>query len=267
MALRPKGRVHPFVEPTFGTTHQWDNETASQPAIEMVSSETAPRVQATSAGESLAHSTLRDRTAKDGAPQSQQQASREMYQPLMAEASGESAGSNPMLESVERGEPTVRSPTVRDTTAKDETSGPQRRGRRRDNEAEEMDLEFEPLMRGTAREASEAESSVHPTRNAEAVPNETSGLMHAAQDIKSRMGEAFGTSGLRSAAEMAAARRLAQQQRARVQAEQQSDEIQIHIGRIEVTAMPPAAPHSVPAPVRKTQTLDEYLRRSSGRAG
>jgi hypothetical protein len=45
------------------------------------------------------------------------------------------------------------------------------------------------------------------------------------------------------------------------------DEIQIHIGRIEVTAMPPAAPRPVAAPVRKTQTLDEYLRRGNGRAG
>jgi hypothetical protein len=64
---------------------------------------------------------------------------------------------------------------------------------------------------------------------------------------------------------MAADRRLAQQQRARE--ERQSDEIQIHIGRIEVIAMPPAAPRPMPVPARKSQTLDEYLRRGSGRAG
>lgn len=46
-----------------------------------------------------------------------------------------------------------------------------------------------------------------------------------------------------------------------------TDDIQIHIGRIEVTAVPPAAPRPVPTPPRKTQTLDEYLRTSKGRVG
>jgi hypothetical protein len=63
---------------------------------------------------------------------------------------------------------------------------------------------------------------------------------------------------------MAAGRRLAQQQ---ARAERQGDEIQIHIGRIEVIATPPAAPRPMPVPARKSQTLDEYLRRGSGRAG
>jgi hypothetical protein len=49
--------------------------------------------------------------------------------------------------------------------------------------------------------------------------------------------------------------------------ERQSDEIQIHIGRIEVIAMPPAAPKMVAAPARKTQSLDEYLRQRNGRPG
>jgi hypothetical protein len=47
----------------------------------------------------------------------------------------------------------------------------------------------------------------------------------------------------------------------------EGDEIQIHIGRIEVIAMPPAAPRPVAAPARKTQTLDEYLRPKNGRTG
>lgn len=43
--------------------------------------------------------------------------------------------------------------------------------------------------------------------------------------------------------------------------EKESDEIQIHIGRIEVTAVPPPVvrPQSKPAP--KTPSLDEYLKR------
>jgi hypothetical protein len=47
----------------------------------------------------------------------------------------------------------------------------------------------------------------------------------------------------------------------------QGDGIQIHIGRIEVIAMPPAAPRPVAVPARKTQTLDEYLRQGNGRTG
>jgi hypothetical protein len=43
-------------------------------------------------------------------------------------------------------------------------------------------------------------------------------------------------------------------------------EIQIHIGRIEVTAVPQAA-RPAPAPARKALSLDEYLRRRDGRAG
>jgi hypothetical protein len=67
-----------------------------------------------------------------------------------------------------------------------------------------------------------------------------------------------------------AAGRMAQrrmERQAQARAERQGDEIQIHIGRIEVIAMPPAAPRPVAMPARKTQTLDEYLRRGSGRAG
>jgi hypothetical protein len=39
------------------------------------------------------------------------------------------------------------------------------------------------------------------------------------------------------------------------------DDIQIHIGRVEVIAVPPAAPRPAAAPARKAMSLDEYLRR------
>lgn len=45
------------------------------------------------------------------------------------------------------------------------------------------------------------------------------------------------------------------------------DEIQIHIGRIEVIATPPPAPRVAPAPARKSMSLDEYLNRRDGRVG
>lgn len=44
-----------------------------------------------------------------------------------------------------------------------------------------------------------------------------------------------------------------------------ADDIQIHIGRIEVTAVPPAPTRPAVQPVRKSLRLDEYLRR--GREG
>ena len=43
------------------------------------------------------------------------------------------------------------------------------------------------------------------------------------------------------------------------------DEIQIHIGRIEVTAVPQAAPRPAAVPASKSINLDEYLRRGRGR--
>jgi hypothetical protein len=47
----------------------------------------------------------------------------------------------------------------------------------------------------------------------------------------------------------------------------EADEIQIHIGRIEVTAVPPAPARPAPVPNRKSPSLDEYLKRRPGRAG
>jgi len=49
--------------------------------------------------------------------------------------------------------------------------------------------------------------------------------------------------------------------------ETEMDDIQIHIGRIEVTAVPQASARPAPdKPVRKAANLDEYLRRRDGRA-
>jgi hypothetical protein len=50
------------------------------------------------------------------------------------------------------------------------------------------------------------------------------------------------------------------------QPEREADEIQIHIGRIEVTAVPPPPVRPPASPVRKSLRLDEYLRRGRERA-
>ena len=46
-----------------------------------------------------------------------------------------------------------------------------------------------------------------------------------------------------------------------------TDDIQIHIGRVEVIAVPPAEPRRTPPPARKGLSLDEYLSRRNGRVG
>jgi hypothetical protein len=48
--------------------------------------------------------------------------------------------------------------------------------------------------------------------------------------------------------------------------ERDADEIQIHIGRIEVTAVPPAPPRPAAPPTRRSLRLEEYLRRNRERA-
>jgi hypothetical protein len=51
-----------------------------------------------------------------------------------------------------------------------------------------------------------------------------------------------------------------------VASEHEPDEIQIHIGRIEVTAVPQTAPRPAVVPASKSINLDEYLKRGRGRA-
>ena len=64
------------------------------------------------------------------------------------------------------------------------------------------------------------------------------------------------------------ARRLEKRDAAPPNAEhQQADDIQIHIGRIEVLAVTQPASRPAPPQARKGLSLDEYLRRRNGRVG
>jgi hypothetical protein len=49
--------------------------------------------------------------------------------------------------------------------------------------------------------------------------------------------------------------------------EREGDKVEIHIGRIEVTAVPPEAPRPAAARPRKSLDLGEYLKRRDGRTG
>lgn len=69
---------------------------------------------------------------------------------------------------------------------------------------------------------------------------------------------------LQAASRRAAASEAAQRS-ALMRAPIQAEDIQIHIGRIEVIAVPLPAPRPAAAPARRGQTLDEYLSRSNGR--
>jgi hypothetical protein len=51
------------------------------------------------------------------------------------------------------------------------------------------------------------------------------------------------------------------------QSQREADDIQIHIGRIEVTAVAPTAARPPPAPRPTSPSLDEYLKRRTGRSG
>jgi len=49
-------------------------------------------------------------------------------------------------------------------------------------------------------------------------------------------------------------------------AQREPDEIQIHIGRVEVLAVPQTQPQAAPKIARKAGSLDDYLRRRDGRS-
>jgi hypothetical protein len=264
-ALRPKGRVHPFVETMYGAPRSADAqlETATGRVVEPAQrlGGTARRVEPPTVRGAAAKA---ERPAGESSP-------RESYQPLLPET----AGSSPAFGFAEHATPAVTSSAHRKTVPKDAASEPQRLNRRSDDQGAESEWSFEPLMGEVARAASGAASNFVPSaHDTEADANRQRASSGFAELASQRLDPSPNSdqpvqpaSGLRSAAKIAAGRRLAQQQQARERAEQHGDEIQIHIGRIEVIAMPPPAPRPIPVPVRKSQTLDEYLRRGSGRAG
>jgi hypothetical protein len=65
---------------------------------------------------------------------------------------------------------------------------------------------------------------------------------------------------------MARGRQLPAEPTSRQESERGSEDIQIHIGRIEVIAVPPPVQRSAPATARKTESLQEYLGRRDRRS-
>jgi hypothetical protein len=124
-------------------------------------------------------------------------------------------------------------------------------------QGEAVEWKFEPVVGEARGEGSnEASAVLHPAGRDGAVKDGAAGFLPPVH----------GDKGTTNGAPML--RRLAQPtSQKRDVGNPQGDEIQIHIGRIEVIAMPPAAPRPAAGPARKTQTLDEYLRQRNGRTG
>lgn len=156
--------------------------------------------------------------------------------------------------------------SLHNDASRDESFDAQKRDPRWNDIRPDRTRRFEPLLKEVQWQANGAdEESARPARYDNAVAHGDPSLVPREYYRKSAEGQAAGVNGMQKTAALAVGRRLEQQAIARVA--RGDEEIQIHIGRIEVTAMPPAAPRPVPAPVRKSQTLDEYLRQRNGRAG
>jgi hypothetical protein len=255
-AVKPERRVHPFVRPLY----QPSSEPVSQ-TVEMITErvrESAPGV--TQAREGLNSPTRRNHAAMERESEEQQasgptsrqgrgEAQRNRFEALLPE----------VLQDASAGMAHTR---FRDDAIRHEAPEVQRRDRQRDDQRAAGTRRFEPLVRPER----ETDESAQLPGDRKAVHSGTSSVALREQESQSHKDETSGARRVRSATELGAGRRQTQQQ-AIARAAQRSDEIQIHIGRIEVTAMPPVAPRPVLAPVRKSETLDEYLRQRNGRAG
>jgi hypothetical protein len=251
-AVKPERRVHPFVRPLY--------EAASDPVSEVVTERVSPRVSESANHSGPAPIALRAR--ETGTPAGERAS--EITPARIANRYRKDRFESLLPEVVQEASTELANLPLRSDVKREESSDAQRHDRSRDDGVTgEEQRRFEPLVKQTRREADEEADNVSPHRDGEPVTN---GAPSSVVRENGAKGEAFAGSGLRNTAELAAGRRLAQQH-AIARAEQGGDDIQIHIGRIEVTAMPPAAPRPVPAPVRKSQTLDEYLRQRNGRAG
>lgn len=255
-AVRPERRVHPFVRSLY--------QAASEPASQPVEISTE-RVRESTPGvmhvrEGLNSPTHWNRTVADGEPEEQgasrtarrresEETQRSRYEALLPEVLQETSAG-------------FAQPRFRDDAIGHEGPEVQRRGRQRD---EQMTGETRVFESPVSAER-ERDESVQLHRDSKTVASGTPSLALRGRESQSGKDEAFGGRTMRSSEELGAGRRQAQQQ-AMAQAAQRSSEIQIHIGRIEVTAMPPTVPRPVPTPARKSETLDEYLRQRNERAG
>ena len=263
-AVRPQPRMHPFVESIFPAARVESapaplvrsemqaaaaNVRASEPGdggegeVEAASKPVAPPAGAGAAKGFGTRPNVPQVASAEGRVAGPVAAGRESFRPLLPEVVQEmGAAGDELRKRTEGGGESARSADAR--------SGDARSG----DASSAGAWKFEPLVAEAGGEV--AGQGVSESARS----GDTAGFLHPARDGAPVDG-ARGVSRLRSAAQIAAGRRTAQPQ-----AEQRGDEIQIHIGRVEVIAMPAVAPRAAPAPARKSQTLDEYLRQGRGRA-
>lgn len=248
-AVSAKARVHPFVEPIYGRPTE-----SAAPVVEEVERRVVRQVPAVSdqrpvAQRDVVNPTHDGEMVMDGAlgmsgkPTSQK---RDAGHPVMGPAESEGERFEALLPVVAEGAGFVRP--------------------KRDGEAVAEGAKATDPFAMSLRKDGPPGEQVGETRGEGSKPM-VDLVEHGAPEVL-RPAVRDGSPAHRNmAATDGAPGQMAQRRMERTAQARQGDEIQIHIGRIEVIAMPPAAPKSVAVPARKTQSLDEYLRQRNGRPG
>lgn len=245
--LQPQPRIHPLVQSIFAPTNLEETSTSIVPSDAQPASLLASKLSAgsrpASASQRTRESSVDDETHSSAkfnatnlppallntAPLDPTSGSREIFQPLLPQASSREQLTD------------VSTPSLHASTAPAPPASPLPSLGSHTAAASAPDWKFQPIVTESASASStKVEPSLH------AVAPKSDSPSHATRPAP-----------LRASSPNVSAHRMPPPQ---------PDEIQIHIGRIEVVAMPAPAPREVRAPIRKSQSLDEYLRRSNGRA-
>ena len=252
-ATRAEARTHPLVDSIYATPHPTEqsgpslySESMDHPTGQQIQANASPAIGTDEnlivrkAQSGVAHPTNSVVNAKAGAPEP-------IFEPLVQPATGKPfANSLPAaepLDAMERSshfspELPTYSPSIPSTEREIGSRG-----------LESLPIIVERLLRADASSAQESDSSGRNT--------ETNGLQTQPRRKEAEVSTV--------AAQVNARRQqpyVSPQSRAA-----QPEEIQIHIGRIEVLAVPQPAPRPATEPARKGLSLDEYLSRRNGRRG
>jgi hypothetical protein len=247
-ALRPQPSVHPFVESIFSVPRREDpveplvQRVIPQPTAEQSSD--APQTSASPVGPPVAQRTTTS-PREDRPP----------FQPLLPQQVI-SAGLPPMRAAVNPKPSQAARPTAEATRKDHPETSPEVAFRFEHIVSERRSAsEARVVPEGIGAQEMRAAPEAAIVSQAHIVPDDPARTA-LAPVVKRRLSPR--SAGLWPKQELAPASRTPQPP---------ADDIQIHIGRIEVVALPQPAPRPAPAPTRKGMNLDEYLSRRNGRSG